>query len=164
MELVVEGVDLSDLLEVPYVGRRHPGNVALQDFLENPKTGANCQLFALGVLDIAGFLLDPGMRSSELWLDCDFTERIQADCLELMAHSHLEAFDIVFFMPKDADPNDFKKLHVGLYLGNPSCGFYKSVLHNARPGPSCIWPYERFAQSDRQYTLLGAKRPMRYKV
>lgn len=135
--LVVAGIDLTEFLKIPYVGRRHPGSVSVEEFLADPKAGSNCQLLALGVLKKAGFhigdvKMDQNERvgSKELWDDGLFTKKLfdvsefggfLASMGEALALAEAaQPFNIFFFWPPEANPchrsvsPDFKRLHIGI--------------------------------------------------
>src|SRR3989338_8153833 len=110
--VIIGGVDLTDLVGVPYVSSRHPGNVSVREFLENPNLGSNCQLLTLGVLARAGFFIPSAIRmdqggrfgSQELWLDDVWTKRIFCrDSLNTKIRwfngIFCAEFDIFFFWP-----------------------------------------------------------------
>lgn len=167
--LVVEGVDLTKFLDIPYVGRRHPENVSVAEFLSNPELGSNCQLFALGVLAYAGFQIEESspeggrMGSRELWLRNSFTHYVVSEDIRYLA-KELKPFDILFFFPKDASPWELERLHIGIYIGevdgfdSPNC-----VLHNhdmGGPGSVEVWYLEQFEACEKRYWFRGAKRPI----
>lgn len=169
-KLIVDGIDLSGLLGIPYAGSRHPGNTPVKDFLESPDIGGNCEMLALGALWIAGFYVEP-KRSIELWHDRDFTVEVLAP---------YKAFDIFLFLPKGADPHkvtqdvkklpkngadsieldELKKFHQGIYVGKID-GFDSKdlILHLPRPASSVIWPLEKFQRCEKEYWLFKVKRP-----
>lgn len=108
--------------ETPYVGRRFPGSRAVA---EKPglAEGANCQLFAFEVL--RHWAIDvPAWRSSDLWDDTEFTERV----------AHARPLDLVLFNATD----DAWGAHVGVVVGEgrvlhlsaeaavPSCGAWRT--------------------------------------
>lgn len=184
-KLIVEGVDLTPFLGIPYVASRHPGNVSVEEFLANPQLGANCQLFALGVLRKGGFYIDGQLPmdqeerfgSKELWLDTTHTKRVVGglglfrpeDLFRLFLDGETRFWDIYFFLPPclgelDTDENLFKKLHVAVFIGFDFIGRgtsedqNKGFLHNAKPGPSVPWSLRDF--HDRNYSLFGVKRPL----
>ena len=186
-KLIVDGIDLTEFLGVPYAASRHPGNVSVDEFLSDPRIGANCQLFALGVLRKAGFYIDDqlpmdqGERfgSRELWLDIKFTDAIVADDQSAQRNinillntggAHLNAVDIEFYFPpgywssetlNNVREEDLKRLHVALRLGRIE-GWGSDnpcrILHNAKPGPSALWTLKDF--HDMGYLLFGIKRPI----
>ena len=186
-KLVVKGVDLTELLGVPYETSRHPGNVSVEEFLANPERGANCQLFALGVLRKVGFDINDQMPmnqgerfgSKELWLDVKYTKLVvgvwcaREILWELFLKDKLRVYDIYFFVPPGVDFHDkdlsddvlFKKFHTAIFTGYDFAGHapgdepQKALLHNAKPGPSALWSMGNF--EERGYTLFGVKRPIR---
>lgn len=186
-ELVVKGVELTEFLGIPYVGSRHPGNIPVEDFLANPELGANCQLFTLGVLRIAGFYIDEKLPmdqggrfgSKELWLDTKYTKLVivgwcSAKVLwELFLEGEMCVFDIYFFLPPcidlrsesfDTDEDLFKKLHIAIFTEfdlagyGPGSGPQRPFFHNAKPGPSALWSLKDF--EGKGYILYGVKRPI----
>lgn len=165
-ELVVAHIDFFRFLNVPYVATRHPGNTTIQAFLDFPEHGANCELFALAALRLAGFYVEE-KRSIELWHDDKFTEEVEKSGL-------YEPFDIFFFLPKGADPhkvedevsqglysldaNELKKFHLGVYIGEVGGEKY-CLLHLPKPGPSVVWPLSYFGECEKEYWLFKVKRP-----
>ena len=174
-KLVVEGVDLTKFLGIPYVGSRHPGNVSIEEFLAHPELGANCQLFTLGVLARAGFSIDyklpmdrgERLGSKELWMDDTRTRKVAviegewtlANEISLCREAS-RTFNLFFFWPKGVYPqnlpSDFKKLHVGICVGSLTATHSHDVLHNAKPGPSSVWRLGDFFRSG--YRPYGIKR------
>ncbi|WP_406350243.1 hydrolase [Streptomyces sp. NBC_00658] len=126
--------------ETPYVGRRFPGSRAVA---EKPglAEGANCQLFAFEVL--RHWAIDvPAWRSSDLWDDTEFTERV----------AHARPLDLVLFNATD----DAWGAHVGVVVGEGR------VLHlSAEAGRPVVWGMADFATRDRYRTLIGFKRVLR---
>lgn len=173
-KLVVAGIDLSGLLNVPYAGGRHPLKITILEFLLSLGEGANCELFALAILRIAGFYVEE-KRSIELWHDTDFT-------VEVEGVGPYQPFDIFFFLPRGADPhrveeevlkgffeeggqngidlNELKRFHLGVYIGSVDSSEH-CIFHLPKPGPSTIWPLEYFSRSDKEYWLFKVKRPFR---
>lgn len=150
-----ENFELHKFVSIPYRGSRYPGKVSVKRFRE----GSNCQLFALGVLDSIGFLIDHDMRSDELWNDTNFMYFVGNEPI------YFEIFDVLFFMQGILNELDPKRFHLGIYLGKvPGLTYRHCVLHNPRPGPSTIWPLEDFEKSSRKHRLFGAKRPFRLKA
>lgn len=172
MELLsVGGVDLTGFLGIPYNALRHPASESIEGFLAQRERGANCELFSLAFWWAAGFYVEP-KRSIELWHDSSFTIEVSRD--------ECEIFDIFFFLPKGVDPhkvvedvlhgaykedlNDLKKFHLAVYIGPiAQYGFSPCLLHLPKPGPSCIWPFESFVRSPKEYWLFKIKRPQRLK-
>ncbi len=180
-KVIVGGADLSDLVGIPYVASRHPGNVSVDEFLKNPKLGCNCQLLVLGALKKAGFYIpsdirmDEGERfgSQELWADREWTETIFTAGIggSLLGFHHYRGrpFDIFFFSPIEwsggrkriLQPNEYKRIHVAVYIGKQvefAKGRGECILHNATPGPSKIEVISFIA--GHYYLLLGVKRPV----
>lgn len=187
-KLVVRGVELTDLLGVPYGASRHPGNISVDEFLANPKLGANCQLLGLGAVRRGGFYInetlpmDQGGRfgSKELWLDTQYTKLVIGGWCppqilwKLFLAGELHVFDIYFFLPPsvdlrgndtDTDEELFKKLHIAIFTGFDFGGHElgsdprRAFLHNAKPGPSALWSMNDF--EEKGYRLFGVKRPIR---
>ncbi|GAA4321957.1 cell wall-associated NlpC family hydrolase [Actinomadura luteofluorescens] len=123
-----------------YVGARFPGSpqVAATPGLAE---GANCQLFAYEVLRWFGFD-PPDLRSSELWADAEFTERVDA----------ARPYDLVLF---NATQNPWGA-HVGICAGEDQ------ILHLcAEVGHPAVWTWQDFKTRPRYQTLIGAKRVLR---
>lgn len=185
--LIVRGVDLTRLFDVPYAANRHPGTTSVDEFLLNPQLGANCQLFALGVLRKAGLYIDDRipmdqggrLGSKELWLDMKYTKLMIAGygcpevLWELFLMGELRVFDIYFFLPpgidlcgKDLglDEDLFKKFHIAIFTGFDFAGHdlgsgpQRAFLHNAKPGPSSLWSIKDF--KEKGYKMFGVKRPI----
>lgn len=167
MELVIAGIDFRRFLNVPYAASRHPGNTNIQAFLDLPEQGANCELFALAAVRLAGFYVEE-KRSIELWHDTKFTKEVKEEGVH-------ELFDIFFFLPKGVDPhkvedevllglyncdlNELKKFHLGVYIGEVG-GEKDCLLHLPKPGPSAVWPLSYFAKSEKEYWIFKVKRPV----
>lgn len=173
-KLIVEGIDLTDFLDVPYVAKRHPGNETIEGFIKNKQDGANCELFSLGVVSHRGFYV-PQARSIELWHDEVFTFEIGEEALSQKLYI---PFDLFFFLPKGVDPhkvedevakgsmntnlNELKKFHLAVYLGAVD-GLDSSfcLLHLPKEASrSVIWTLEDFEESEKAYWLFKVKRPL----
>lgn len=123
-----------------YVGARFPGSPQVGD-APGLADGANCQLFAYGVLRRFGFD-PPDLRSSELWADTEFTERVAA----------ARPCDLVLF---NAAQNAWGA-HVGICAGDDQ------ILHLcAEVGHPAVWSWQDFKDRPRYRTLIGVKRPVR---
>ncbi|OGZ57708.1 MAG: hypothetical protein A3B96_00555 [Candidatus Spechtbacteria bacterium RIFCSPHIGHO2_02_FULL_43_15b] len=166
---VIGKVDISDLLGIPYNLKRHPGNISVSEFLENPQLGSNCQLFVLGLLKRAGFDFELDcirIGSKELWERNGFSEFVFAanreDTDDFSNHSAdaNRPFDIFFFwcpgVKLAGNAEDFKKLHLGIFAG-VNDGREIMIIHNPRDGNSCIWNLTDFFKQG--YQLFGVKRP-----
>ncbi|MBO2463516.1 hypothetical protein [Actinomadura violacea] len=123
-----------------YVGDRFPASplVAARPGLAD---GANCQLFAYEVLRL--FQLDPpDLRSSELWADAEFTERVP----------EARPLDLVLF---NATQQAWGA-HVGVCAGDDR------ILHLcAEVGYPVVWSWREFSDRKRYGTLVGIKRVVR---
>ena len=119
---------------VPYVAARTPGAVPREQL----RNGANCQLWAYGVLAYFGHDI-PDLRSDELWCDNSATDAVVAP----------DALDIVLFSG-DGNPHG---AHVGIWTGS-------AVAHLCREvGRPVIWPLEEFGARPRYAVRIGFKRP-----
>ena len=124
-------------LDIPYVGRRHPGAPDDGDL----RAGANCQRFAYALLAHFGRVVPP-LRSSDLWEDTTHTRRVQT----------LQPLDLLLWSRDGAAWG----AHVGVYLGDGH------AVHLCRAvGIPAIWPLSRFEETPRYRVLLGAKRATR---
>ncbi len=124
---------------VRYVGKCYPGAAGVVGI----KEGANCQQFAYELLRHFGRQV-PNMRSSELWADETYTERV----------NELEPLDLLFFT-KDGDP---WAAHIAVYLGE------SQVIHLSQEvGYPQVLGMDEFSRIDRYKILLGAKR-VRYET
>ena len=97
--------------------------------------GRNCQRFAYAVLDRVGRGVPP-LRSSELWNDTQFTERVECP----------QTLDLALFGPT----HDPWGAHVGVVIN------VNSVLHLGEDGKPAVWTFEEFAH--RYRTCLGFER------
>jgi hypothetical protein len=125
---------------VRYVAARYPGSRAVA---ERPglMDGANCQLYAYGVLRHFG-LDPPFLRSSELWADTEATVRVPA----------ARPLDLILFNFVD----DAWGAHVGVWAGDDR------VLHLcAEIGRPAVWSIGDFATRSRYRTVIGVKRVVR---
>ncbi|MET7360068.1 hydrolase [Streptomyces sp. NPDC005562] len=130
----------ADFWTVPYAGARHPGAAAVTA-RPGLAAGANCQLFAYGVLGHFG-LVPPPLRSSELWDDTEATVRVPVP----------EPLDLLLFNGSA----DAYGAHVGVWAGDDA------VLHLcAEVGRPAVWSLADFAGRTRYRVLLGAKRATR---
>jgi cell wall-associated NlpC family hydrolase len=120
--------------EVEYQSSRIPG-VAEQSDLS---LGANCQLFAYALLRANGLSV-PNFRSSELWCDDRYSERVtQFEPLDLMLYS---------------DAGEAWGAHVGVYLGDGK--IIHLSLENGRPQ---VIAHAAMLQIPRYAKFVGAKR------
>lgn len=118
--------------DVPYVGSNFP--VAVSKLAG----GTNCQGFAYAVLRHFGHAL-PSLRSSELWADSEFTNRVD-EVLPL---------DIAFFNRT----NEAFGAHIGICTGEGS------VLHLCKAvGRPAIWPMVAFRLRPQYRVFIGVKR------
>ncbi|MCZ4120927.1 hydrolase [Streptomyces sp. H39-S7] len=124
------------LRTVPYVGSRFPGSAAVAR-RPDLAAGANCQLFAYGVLRHFG-LTPPALRSSDLWEDTAATVRVET----------AEPLDLLLFN-RSEDPYG---AHVGVWIDDDA------VLHLcAEVGRPAVWSLADFAARERYRVLIGAK-------
>lgn len=124
------------LWEIPYNGARYPGAVPPGSLRE----GANCQLFAYGVLAYWGFQLPP-LRSDELWRDTDATAVVLVP----------RPLDLVLLH----DREQAWGAHVGVVCGE------NEVVHLSKEvGRPAVWTFEQFAATPRFANLIGFKRPL----
>ena len=122
--------------QVPYDGSRVPGAAARDSW----RDGANCQLFAYGVLALHGFQV-ADLRSDELWADSASTELVGTP----------RPLDLVLFGP-DEQPYG---AHVGLVVGDDA------VLHLCKEvGRPVVWSWGEFAQRLAYRVVIGFKRPV----
>jgi hypothetical protein len=190
-KLIVQGVDITDLLGMPYEAGRHPGNTSVDEFLADPSGGANCQLFALGVLRKAGFSIDDKMPmdqgerfgSKEFWLDTRYTKLVTGGWRFLQARQSmrrllfggkLRVFDIYFFLPPgidlrgenpDTDEDLFKKFHIAIFTGFDFDGREDfsnlSRVFFHNAKPGPSAVWSMRDFEEKGYTLFGVKRPIR---
>ena len=122
---------------VPYARSRFPGSAAVAD-RPGLAEGANCQLFAYGVLGHFG-LAPPALRSSDLWDDTEATVRVPV----------ARPLDLLFFNATD----DAYGAHIGVWTGDDE------VLHLcAEVGRPAVWGLADFAARNRYRVLIGVKR------
>ncbi|GAA1734962.1 hydrolase [Brachybacterium phenoliresistens] len=125
------------VFEAPYDAARHPGAAPGGGAL-SPESGANCQLYAYGVLGLLGRTVPPH-RSSELWEDPALGHPPPADVADL---------DLVLFASEDRAFG----AHVGIVLGG-------GVLHLCREiGVPALWGWEEFAARERYSVVVGRVR------
>lgn len=123
--------------DVPYVGASYPSAVSRESW----RDGANCQLFAYGVLALHGWDVTD-LRSDELWLD--------RECTALATEA--APLDLVLFN-EDQDPYGS---HVGLVVAPGA------VLHLCKEvGVPVVWTWDEFAARPRYRVIIGYKRPTR---
>ncbi len=119
---------------VAYNGKNYPG-APLSNGLQN---GANCQHFVFELLRYYGYHIPP-FRSSELWDDTQYSQKVQ----------ELAPMDVLLW---NYEPKAWGA-HIGLYLGN------NKAIHLARfVGKPVIWPLEKFAEQEVYAHFIGAKR------
>ena len=171
VEPTVHGVDLSRFVGVPYDIRRHTESVPVEEFIENPELGSNCQLLVVGMLKLCGFNIDTPntvgrIGSKELWLyvgdEVLLVDRNDSSGYVDYFIRGKRAFDIFFFWPPGMQftesIDDFKRLHVGIFLP-VDCDKKVPILHNYKGGESGFWECEEFYRKD--YKLFGVKRPIK---
>lgn len=123
--------------DVPYTAASYPGAVPRESWRE----GANCQLFAYGVLALLGWDVTD-LRSDELWFDKECTA-VVTEAVQL---------DLVLFH-SDQQPYG---AHVGLVVAEDA------VLHLCREvGVPVVWGWDEFAARTRYRVVIGYKRPTR---
>jgi hypothetical protein len=121
--------------EVPYMAGRVPGGAPRQAL----RDGANCQLWAYGVLDHFGFAM-PAFRSDALWSDGQATRRVVEP----------QPLDLVLYNGS-SEPYG---AHVGIWTG-------EAVAHLClEVGRPTVWPEAEFEARPRYATRLGFKRPL----
>lgn len=122
---------------VPYAGSRFPGSAEVAG-RPGLAAGANCQLFAYGVLEYFGRAVPP-LRSSDLWDDTAATVRVPVP----------RPLDLLLFNAADSAYG----AHVGVWVGDDQ------VLHLcAEVGRPAVWSPADFAKRERYRVLIGAKR------
>jgi hypothetical protein len=127
----------SDWLSTPYVYARDPTNATFDD----PKKGANCQLFAYAVLRQCGLYVPP-LRSSDLWEETEFTEVV----------TEPEQLDLVLV---NNSPDSYGA-HIGLMASSTQ------VLHLSKQvDRPALWTLDELQQHDRYRFLIGFKRCLR---
>jgi hypothetical protein len=121
--------------DVRYVAASYPGAVPRESW----RYGANCQLFAYGVLALHGWDVTD-LRSDELWFDKKRTA----------VATEAAPLDLVLFQ-KDREPYG---AHVGLVVAKDA------VLHLCKEvGVPVVWGWEEFAARPRYRVVIGYKRP-----
>ena len=126
-----------NVLAVPYVGSAAPGKARLGSWLE----GANCQLFAYGVLGLFG-LACPALPSSKLWHDLDST----------VIPEQPGPLDLVLFNAT----KDPWGAHLGVWMAPDE------VFHLCKEvGAPVVWPMAEFSRRARYATTVGVKRVVR---
>lgn len=120
--------------EVEYKGSRIPGT-------ENPsnfKQGANCQVFAYELLKHNGINI-PNFRSSELWEDTIYTEKVEI----------IKPLDILLYNSE----NKAYGAHVGVSIGN------NMLIHlSAENNKAEIISQEDMLRKNKYCIFIGAKR------
>lgn len=105
---------------------------------EGVEHGANCQRFAYEVLRFFGREV-PALRSSELWADDQFSERVDEP----------EPLDLILF----AGSADSFGAHIGVHVDE------RRVLHLCEEvGTPVVWTLDQFASRDRYSVTVGIKR------
>ncbi len=106
--------------------------------LEN---GANCQYFAYELLKHFDLSV-PDFRSSDLWEDITYTEKV----------IDLKPLDLVFF---NKDENSYGA-HVGVYIGA------NKVVHLSKEvNYPTVWDMEEFTKRKSYSYFIGAKRVLK---
>lgn len=124
--------------DIPYKGAGYPGSPKLVDF----KQGANCQVFVYQLLQHFGYPALPDFRSSELWEDELYTEKVAV----------VEPFDILFWNTTATAWG----AHIGLALEG------QQAIHLSRAnGKAVVWPLEQFLEKENYAVFVGAKRPLK---
>jgi cell wall-associated NlpC family hydrolase len=100
--------------------------------------GANCQVFAYALLQHHGIAIPP-LRSSELWSDTRFTQRV----------SDYRPLDLLLFNRTESAWG----AHVALFVGDN-----KAIHLSASQGRPVIWRLEDFTMREEYSFLLGGKR------
>lgn len=123
------------LLKVKYNGRiipnGKPHDIAI--------VGANCQVFAIHLLREYNVFV-PEFRSSELWEDTEYSEKIMDD---------FQPLDLLFFHKK----KNAYGAHIAIFIGD------NQVVHSAKKnGFPVIWNLDTFFEHPEYQFLLGAKR------
>jgi hypothetical protein len=129
------------MLEVParfftvvYNGANYPRESVPYELAD----GANCQVFAYALLQHHGIAMPP-LRSSELWTDTTFTERV----------SDYRPLDLLLFNRTD----EAWGAHVALFVGDDH-----AIHLCASEGRPVIWSLDQFAARPEYACLLGGKR------
>jgi len=122
-----------EFLTITYNGKQTPDST-----LSMFEHGANCQLFAYSLLAHFGVSI-PSFRSSNLWEDETFTEKVDDP----------QAFDIMLF---HKTPESWGA-HVGLCIGE------QKIIHLSKEvGVPEIKEYNRMGESDMYKYYIGCKR------
>lgn len=120
--------------DVAYNGRHFPGARGTNGL----EGGVNCQQFAFELLRHYGLMV-PNFRSSTLWNDEKFTERVNA----------LRPLDLLLFN-KTADAHG---AHIAVYIGDDRAIHLCKAL-----GRPAIWTRGEFLAVPRYAVFIGAKR------
>ena len=127
----------ANIWAVPYVGSAAPGRVSPDLWPE----GANCQLFAYGVLGLFG-LACPPLPSSKLWEDTEATVIAELP----------EPLDLVLFKTTE----NTRGAHLGVWMAPDE------VFHLCKEiGAPIVWPMAEFSRRARYATTVGVKRVIR---
>jgi hypothetical protein len=108
------------LITIPYAGERHPDTVTIEEALEKPEAGTNCQLLVLALARAMGHELPP-LRSAELFTDTNYTEFV-SDIENARTGN-------IIFLTKD-NQTDPRWFHVGILSRNDEKELI--LYHNAR--------------------------------
>lgn len=106
---------------IPYRANRNPGTVFLNEVLNHPEKGTNCELLVHAITRARGFKITEGIRSSELYADTACTQAVG----EI---SHVQTGDIIGLCPDNKI--GFMGIHVGILYVDEAKAIY--VVHNAR--------------------------------
>ena len=106
--------------------------------------GANCQVFAYALLQHFGITIPP-LRSSELWSDTRFTQKV----------SVFSPLDLILFNRTELAWG----AHVALFVGDN-----KAIHLSASEGHPVIWRLEDFALREEYAVLLGGKRVLPVRI
>ena len=105
---------------------------------EGLEHGANCQLFAYELLRHFGLTL-PNFRSSELWEDTTYTEKVV----------EFKPLDLLLWNKTQVAWG----AHIGVYLGD------NQVIHLSKAvGTAALWTLADFQKHERYTYFIGAKR------
>jgi cell wall-associated NlpC family hydrolase len=135
------------MLQIPdsfWVVKYNGGNFPRESGAYRLTDGANCQVFAYAILQHFGITIPP-LRSSELWSDTKFTQRVSVFC----------PLDLILFNRTEAAWG----AHVALFVGDN-----KAIHLSASEGRPVIWRLEDFALREEYAVLLGGKRALSLKI
>lgn len=134
----------------PYDISRNPKTTSPAEFLDNPEKGGNCELMVQAIVSARGFIL-PRLRSSEIYEDTEYTEKIGNIFLS-------ETGDIVGL--KARNKKDFHGIHIGIILIDNDGEIH--LVHNTKHmGRAMIEPIAEAIQYPQHDTIAWIKRPMK---